>query len=775
MRLTVASILFVSIATGCSCGGGGAGITIHVTFGPGSVSRCVIAGVQVEGTATPFKSGSAVSRGAKNSLVFGVARTDMIKGKVTPFARGYDAADCSKVDFARFDESAVSAASLDLGGSGVQSVTLELDRATNPDGGNDGGSDGGNDGGSDAGLDAGVDAGCVSVAENCLDGIDNDCDSLIDCADDSCDGKACVGGGICQPGDAGVRTCVQAVETLCDDGLDNDNDTLIDCADPSCVARRCNDNNACTTTDFCSELPDGGGFCDAGTGRVMCSPTAPSCRMTPGACDPSTGSCSYPPTDAGSACDDGNACSHSDRCNGAGACLGTTYTCASSTCVTNGQCRGDGGCTYSFAPSTTACDDLALCTYDDRCTDGGICTGTGYSCTQPPPCFSGTACLGDGGCGWSVSGVGSSCPGAGTCASDGGCLPAFGYQPANFDPSLLSPDGSVVIDCNAVFNSGGTPNWMTPCAGPRPVLSLVTMDGGAQAVVMAMNSFVVTDAGSLTLYGARPVILAVFGDATVSGSIVANSRLLKQGPGADRASCGTQNGENGTDPGMGGGGAGGAGNRTAGANGQVSGSQANSGGDGGSIGSGLSVPLLGGCHGGNGGGGTAFGGRGGGAVQLSVAKALTIGGLITVSAAGGTGGIGQAQSKSGGGGGGSAGTLILEADSLTLTSSCILTANGGAGGGGCNNMTAGVGEDGAIDSAVPANGGALEGGAGAGGDGAAGGVGPKASATAPMAKGGGGGGGAAGWIFLLHHATSPAMCSRAATVVSPASNGLNCP
>lgn len=55
--------------------------------------------------------------------------------------------------------------------------------------------------------------------EICDDGIDNDGDGLIDCADPDCDGKLGAGGFICEP----------FGETICDDGFDNDGNGLTDC------------------------------------------------------------------------------------------------------------------------------------------------------------------------------------------------------------------------------------------------------------------------------------------------------------------------------------------------------------------------------------------------------------------------------------------------------------------------------------------------------------------------------------------------------------------
>jgi len=59
----------------------------------------------------------------------------------------------------------------------------------------------------------------------CNDGVDNDCDTLIDCDDSDCSGDPACGGGC---------TITESPEASCNDGLDNDCDGLIDCNDSDC-------------------------------------------------------------------------------------------------------------------------------------------------------------------------------------------------------------------------------------------------------------------------------------------------------------------------------------------------------------------------------------------------------------------------------------------------------------------------------------------------------------------------------------------------------------
>ena len=83
----------------------------------------------------------------------------------------------------------------------------------------------------------------AAVELECSDGVDNDEDELIDCADDDCVGTdACLE--VCDDDidndldgatDCEDDECADVCIEICDDGVDNDEDDLIDCDDDECA------------------------------------------------------------------------------------------------------------------------------------------------------------------------------------------------------------------------------------------------------------------------------------------------------------------------------------------------------------------------------------------------------------------------------------------------------------------------------------------------------------------------------------------------------------
>lgn len=644
-----------------------------------------------------------------------------------------------------------------------------------------------------AGLACGTGTGAACVGTACTellcgDSSDNDLDTLKDCMETGCVDAGCGVLGTCMD-DGG---CWEPREGTCDDGSDNDGDTRIDCDDTDCNGLGCYDGDLCTQGETCAS-----GQCRNGT-AITCGGPVGQCFSTAGACAPDSGVCAYPPRAADAGCDDNDPCTVRDRCTGAGACASVPQTCApppSNGCFLAGVCQAslDGGCAYSVDLGAL-CSDGNNCTRGDSCGDDGGCqAGTQVTCT-PPECkiFNPGSCDSSGMCLYADAPPNTPCSNGGRCNGSGACVPTpvFPYAPDNIAPAAHPPNVALetTINCALTFNSGPDAGFVSLCSGMQaPAISIAAGGAAGELAVISVNHFTITDAGSLTLTGSRPVVLLVWGDAGIDGPIFANSTARngaipeRLGPGAGPAmTCGQRTGFDGLYvSGCTGSGGGGAGYRTAGARGGYCGNNAATVVDGGSAVDGGDTPLLVGCAGGKGGAQTASdrapGGVGGGAVQISVAGVLRLNAAISSSGSGGLGAVssGGSPDELGGGGGGSGGTVLLQAGRLWLLPSAILTANGGGGGGGSQGGSAGAGGDGPTNSDANAAGGSKDSGGGDGGGGASASNEPGAGVGA--GKGGGGGGGATGKIFLKHIG-GPGACSvDGSAVISPPPIRVNCP
>jgi hypothetical protein len=86
-----------------------------------------------------------------------------------------------------------------------------------------------------------LDCPCQPSETLCADGLDDDCDGLVDCADPDCDADTCGPHGLV----CGASACMcpgGTTETTCGDGGDNDCDGALDCDDASCGGRSCGVN-----------------------------------------------------------------------------------------------------------------------------------------------------------------------------------------------------------------------------------------------------------------------------------------------------------------------------------------------------------------------------------------------------------------------------------------------------------------------------------------------------------------------------------------------------
>jgi hypothetical protein len=446
----------------------------------------------------------------------------------------------------------------------------------------------------------------------------------------------------------------------------------------------------------------------------------------------------------------------------------SSYTCApSTTCVAAAVCR-NGTCEQMLF---SGCDGGLDAGELDGGSDGGDFSDGGISSDGGTPDDAGSA--GDAG----------AASDAGT-PSDAGADGGTPWSPSNVVPLQTMPTLGVTLSCaDAELNTSLNDDqaFVRWCGEAKPSFRIVTQPGGPDLFVIDTPRLNLS--GTLVAYGSRPVVFAVYGDATIGGQLVArpnaDDSIRPAGSGgriapvASWCFTGTGGGDSTTDAVTGGGGGGAFG--TDGARGGNGAAQAQHGTFGLENGNATLVPLRGGCSGGKGGPTSAdLGGWGGGAIQLSARGTLTVTGRIGAPGGGGRGGASSTSTNGGAGGGGSGGAILLEAAALLVTGE--VTANGGSGGEG-DGATNGAysGSDGVAGSlmnsspAQGANGSGTSRG-GPGGNGGAGATAPTNGVNGADLSGsdddtgcGGGGGGSVGRIRI-----NAATCSLSLSTFSPA-------
>ena len=172
-----------------------------------------------------------------------------------------------------------------------------------------------------------ADSDCPACPEACTNGVDDDGDGLTDCADPDCVAhSSCVG---------------PSYELSCTNGVDDDNDGLTDCADPDCVA-----HSSCVGPSY--ELSCTNGIDDDSDGAVDCDDV--DCDLDPACVVPPVEDCTNnldDDNDGDVDCDDTDcpacACEPADELSCDAAVGGTTnnapgstdlidsYSCSSST------------------------------------------------------------------------------------------------------------------------------------------------------------------------------------------------------------------------------------------------------------------------------------------------------------------------------------------------------------------------------------------------------------------------------------------------------------
>jgi hypothetical protein len=161
------------------------------------------------------------------------------------------------------------------------------------------------------------------------------------------------------------------------------------------------------------------------------------------------------------------------------------------------------------------------------------CGGT----TSCPRCPNGKGCA-------AASDCSSTYCGTGTCSPPP--VLQFPYTPVNFaltglDP--LSTDDMTLLDCGVSTFDSATLAFGNWCGQNQPSPVVQTQTGGPDVVVVPVRNLTLAGGSTIKLTGSRPVIFAVYGNATIAGTIDAGAtgstpgraeRQLRDEPGRRR-------------------------------------------------------------------------------------------------------------------------------------------------------------------------------------------------------------------------------------------------